>query len=48
MGHDASMEVGDTLTVKVDSGSTRYKEKIEKESSNRCTTSIHTFRAKAM
>lgn len=30
MGHDASMEVGDTLTVKVDSGSTRYKEKIEK------------------
>jgi len=30
MGHDASMEVGDTLTVKVDSASTRYKEKIEK------------------
>ncbi len=30
MGHDASMEVGDTLTVKVDSGSTRYKEKLEK------------------
>lgn len=30
MGHDASMEVGDTLTVKVDSESTRYKEKIEK------------------
>ncbi len=30
MGHDASMEVGDTLTVKVDRDSTRYKEKIEK------------------
>ncbi len=30
MGHDASMEVGDTLTVKIDSASTRYKEKIEK------------------
>jgi len=30
MGHDASMEVGETLTVKVDSASTRYKEKIEK------------------
>ncbi|WP_080902710.1 Gfo/Idh/MocA family protein [Parabacteroides sp. Marseille-P3160] len=30
MGHDASMEVGDTLTVKVDSASTRYKEKIDK------------------
>ncbi|SBV97888.1 Gfo/Idh/MocA family oxidoreductase [uncultured Dysgonomonas sp.] len=30
MGHDASMEVGDTLTVKIDSGSTRYKEKLEK------------------
>lgn len=30
MGHDASMEVGDTLTVKVDSASTRYKEKLEK------------------
>ncbi|NDV77999.1 Gfo/Idh/MocA family protein [Dysgonomonas sp. 511] len=30
MGHDASMEVGDTLTVKVDPRSTRYKEKIEK------------------
>ena len=30
MGHDASMEVGDTLTVKVDSASTRYKEKIQK------------------
>jgi predicted dehydrogenase len=29
MGHDASMEVGDTLTVKVDGFSTRYKEKIE-------------------
>lgn len=29
MGHDASMEVGDTLTVKVDPRSTRYKEKIE-------------------
>lgn len=29
MGHDASMEVGDTLTVKVDSASTRYKEKID-------------------
>lgn len=30
MGHDASMEVGDTLTVKVDSASTRYKDKIDK------------------
>jgi len=30
MGHDASMEVGDTLTVKVDSASTRYKEKLDK------------------
>ena len=30
MGHDASMEVGDTLTVKVERESTRYKEKIEK------------------
>lgn len=30
MGHDASMEVGDTLTVKVDSGSTRYREKLDK------------------
>ncbi|NDV94578.1 gfo/Idh/MocA family oxidoreductase [Dysgonomonas sp. 521] len=29
MGHDASMEVGDTLTVKVDSASTRYKDKID-------------------
>lgn len=29
MGHDASMEVGDTLTVKIDRESTRYKEKIE-------------------
>lgn len=29
MGHDASMEVGDTLTVKIDARSTRYKEKIE-------------------
>lgn len=29
MGHDASMEVSDTLTVKVDSASTRYKDKIE-------------------
>lgn len=30
MGHDAAMEVGNTLTVKVDKESTRYKEKIEK------------------
>lgn len=30
MGHYASMEVGDTLTVKVERESTRYKEKIEK------------------
>ena len=30
MGHDASMEVGDTLTVKIDSGSTRYREKLDK------------------
>jgi len=30
MGHDASMEVGNTLTVMVDKNSTRYKEKIEK------------------
>ncbi len=30
MGHDASMEVGDTLTVKIDPFSTRYKEKLEK------------------
>ncbi len=30
MGHDASMEVGDTLTVKIDRESTRYKEKIAK------------------
>ncbi|NDV68356.1 Gfo/Idh/MocA family protein [Dysgonomonas sp. 25] len=29
MGHDASMEVGDTLTVKIDPRSTRYKEKIK-------------------
>lgn len=29
MGHDASMEVGDTLTVKIDRESTRYKDKIE-------------------
>lgn len=29
MGHDAAMEVGNTLTVKVDKESTRYKEKIE-------------------
>lgn len=29
MGHDASMEVSNTLTLKIDSGSTRYKEKIE-------------------
>ncbi|WP_165040601.1 Gfo/Idh/MocA family protein [Dysgonomonas sp. ZJ709] len=29
MGHDACMEVADTLTVKVDPGSTRYKDKIE-------------------
>lgn len=29
MGHDASMEVGDTLTVKIDPRSTRYKEKID-------------------
>ena len=28
MGHDASMQVGSTLTVTVDSDSTRYKEKI--------------------
>lgn len=30
MGHDASLEVGDTLIMKVDKESTRYKEKIEK------------------
>ncbi|MDL2215045.1 Gfo/Idh/MocA family oxidoreductase [Dysgonomonas sp. OttesenSCG-928-M03] len=30
MGHDASMEVGNTLTVKIDRESTRYKEKIAK------------------
>jgi Predicted dehydrogenases and related proteins len=30
MGHDASLEVGDTLTVKIDSASTQYKDKIEK------------------
>lgn len=29
MGHDASMEVSDTLTVKIDPASTRYKEKID-------------------
>jgi predicted dehydrogenase len=29
MGHDAAMEVGNTLIVKVDKDSTRYKEKIE-------------------
>ena len=29
MGHDASMELGNTLTIKVDSDSTRYKKKIE-------------------
>lgn len=29
MGHDASMEVSSTLTVRVDKNSTRYKEKIE-------------------
>jgi len=29
MGHDASMEVGDMLTVKIDPASTRYKEKLE-------------------
>lgn len=29
MGHDAAMEVGNTLTVKVDKDSTRYKEKIK-------------------
>jgi len=30
MGHDASMEVGNTLTVKIDPASTRYREKIDK------------------
>lgn len=30
MGHDASLEVGETLVMKVDRDSTRYKEKIEK------------------
>ncbi len=30
MGHDASLEVGDTLIMKVDKESTRYKDKIEK------------------
>lgn len=30
MGHDASMEVGDTLTVTIDWASTRYKEKLDK------------------
>lgn len=30
MGHDASMEVGDSLTVIPDNNSTRFKEKIEK------------------
>ena len=29
MGHDASMELGETLTVTVDANSTRYKEKIQ-------------------
>ena len=29
MGHDASMELGDTLTVKVERASTRYKEKLD-------------------
>ena len=29
MGHDASMEVGSTLTVNADNESTRYKEKIK-------------------
>ncbi|MGL4292197.1 MAG: Gfo/Idh/MocA family oxidoreductase [Bacteroidales bacterium] len=28
MGHDANMELGTTLTVKVDRGSTRYKDKL--------------------
>lgn len=31
MGHDASMEVGNDLTIQVDVGSTRYKEKLEKK-----------------
>ena len=30
MGHDASMELGNTLTITADRNSTRYKEKIEK------------------
>ncbi len=30
MGHDASMEISNTLTLKVDARSTRYAEKIEK------------------
>ena len=29
MGHDASMEVGNTLTVTADSGSTRYRQRIQ-------------------
>jgi predicted dehydrogenase len=29
MGHDASMELGDTLTISVDSESTKYKDKID-------------------
>ena len=29
MGHDAAMEVSNTLTIMVDRGSTRYKEKLE-------------------
>jgi hypothetical protein len=31
MGHDASMEVGGSLSVHADYNSTRFKEKIEKE-----------------
>lgn len=30
MGHDASLELGSTLTMKVDANSTRYREKIKK------------------
>lgn len=30
MGHDASLELGNTLTMKVDANSTRYREKIQK------------------
>ena len=30
MGHDASMELGNILTITADRNSTRYKEKIEK------------------